>query len=662
MKKLIIAEKPSVAKDIAKVLNCKGKKDGYIEGEDYIVTWAIGHLVILCNPEEYDIQYKKWALNNLPILPEKIKLKPNTKTYKQYQIVKGLLNSSNVNEVICATDAGREGELIFRYLYELANCRKPFKRLWISSLTEEAINEGFANLKDGKIYDPLYYSAKCRSESDWLVGINGSRAYSIKYNSLLPIGRVQTPTLKIIVDRDLDIDNFNPMDYWEVKANFQEYNGIWIDLNLKESKIDHIEKAELIKNKVLGKEGKVTDCQKKKVVKKPPLLYDLTELQRDANKRYGYTAQRTLDIAQALYEKRKAITYPRTDSRYLSKDLVPKFKALIKKVGLEGYKEYTDILEKLDKLPVTSRIVNDRKVSDHHAIIPTEKRANLDRFTDEEKNIYDIKGIKDGEVEVIACVGNFHGRTIGAVSMSSEEEYRRGFGPLLSGITLVPYGDLEALKVAITPNTAAFIMEPIQGEAGIILPPDGFLKAASDLCKENNVLLIADEIQVGIGRTGKMFACEWEHVEPDMYILGKALGGGVFPISCVAANSTILDVFNPGSHGSTFGGNPLACAVSIAALEVIEEENLVERSLKLGNYFLEQLKKINNPIVKEVRGKGLFIGVVLTEKARPYCEALKEEGLLCKETHDTVIRFAPPLIISQEELDWAIAKIHKVLG
>ena len=174
--------------------------------------------------------------------------------------------------------------------------------------------------------------------------------------------------------------------------------------------------------------------------------------------------------------------------------------------------------------------------------------------------------------------------------------------------------------------------------------------------------LIADEIQVGIGRTGKMFACEWEHVEPDMYILGKALGGGVFPISCVAANSTILDVFNPGSHGSTFGGNPLACAVSIAALEVIEEENLVERSLKLGNYFLEQLKKINNPIVKEVRGKGLFIGVVLTEKARPYCEALKEEGLLCKETHDTVIRFAPPLIISQEELDWAMTKIHKVLG
>ena len=390
MKKLVIAEKPSVAKDIAKVLNCKDKKDGYIEGDNYIVTWAIGHLVVLCDPEEYDINYKKWAFNNLPIIPEKIKLKPNPKTYKQYQIVKTLIKGSQVDEIICATDAGREGELIFRYIYELVGCRKPFKRLWISSLTEEAIKEGFAKLRDGKAYDPLYYSAKCRSESDWLVGMNGSRVYSIKYNSLLPIGRVQTPTLKIIVDRDMEIDNFTPVDYWEVKADFKEYSGTWIDLETKESKVDTIEKAEYIKNKVVGKEGEVTDCQKKKVVKKPPLLYDLTELQRDANKRYGYTAQRTLDIAQALYEKRKVITYPRTDSRYLSKDLIPKLKNLIKKVGLEGYQKYTGNLEKLEKLPITSRIVNDSKVSDHHAIIPTEKRAILDKFSEEEKNIYDI--------------------------------------------------------------------------------------------------------------------------------------------------------------------------------------------------------------------------------------------------------------------------------
>ncbi|AKO94545.1 ornithine--oxo-acid transaminase [Priestia filamentosa] len=274
---------------------------------------------------------------------------------------------------------------------------------------------------------------------------------------------------------------------------------------------------------------------------------------------------------------------------------------------------------------------------------------------------YEKKGIEENKAEIIACYDNFHGRTMTAVSLSSEEEYKRGFGPMLPGIKLVPYGDLKALKEAITPNTVAFLMEPIQGEAGINVPPQGFLKEAAALCKEQNVLFVADEIQVGLGRTGKMFACDWEDVEPDVLILGKALGGGVFPISCVAANKEILGVFNPGSHGSTFGGNPLACAVSLASLDVIQDENLVGRSFNLGNYFKEQLENVQSSIVKEVRGKGLFIGVELHEKARPYCEKLKGEGLLCKETHDTVIRFAPPLIIEQEDLDWAIDKIKKIL-
>ncbi|KYG28703.1 ornithine--oxo-acid aminotransferase [Priestia endophytica] len=274
---------------------------------------------------------------------------------------------------------------------------------------------------------------------------------------------------------------------------------------------------------------------------------------------------------------------------------------------------------------------------------------------------YEKKGIEENKAEIIACYDNFHGRTMTAVSLSSEEEYKRGFGPMLPGIKLVPYGDLKALKEAITPNTVAFLMEPIQGEAGINVPPQGFLKEAAALCKEQNVLFVADEIQVGLGRTGKMFACDWEDIEPDVLILGKALGGGVFPISCVAANKEILGVFNPGSHGSTFGGNPLACAVSLASLDVIQDENLVEKSFDLGNYFKEQLEKIQSSIVKEVRGKGLFIGVELHEKARPYCEKLKAEGLLCKETHDTVIRFAPPLIIEQEDLNWAIDKIKKIL-
>lgn len=275
---------------------------------------------------------------------------------------------------------------------------------------------------------------------------------------------------------------------------------------------------------------------------------------------------------------------------------------------------------------------------------------------------YDVKGIAENQAEIIACIGNFHGRTIAAVSLSSDDEYRRGFGPMLPGIKLIPYGDLDALKEAITPQTAGFLIEPIQGEAGIIIPPQGFLKEAYDLCKENNVLFVSDEIQSGLGRSGKMFASDWDGVVPDMYILGKALGGGVFPISCVAANREILGVFNPGSHGSTFGGNPLACAVSIASLEVLEEEKLAERSLELGQYFMDSLKEIKNPMIKDIRGRGLFIGVELTEAARPYCEQLKEEKLLCKETHDTVIRFAPPLVITKEDLDWAIDRIKKVLS
>ncbi|GGA42068.1 ornithine--oxo-acid transaminase [Psychrobacillus lasiicapitis] len=275
---------------------------------------------------------------------------------------------------------------------------------------------------------------------------------------------------------------------------------------------------------------------------------------------------------------------------------------------------------------------------------------------------YDVKGVAEGQAEVIACNGNFHGRTMTAVSLSSDPEYKRGFGPMLPGINLIPYGDLEALRAAITPNTAAFLIEPIQGEAGILIPPAGFMKAAYELCKENNVLFIADEIQAGLARTGKMFACEWEDVNPDMYILGKALGGGVFPISCVVADRSVLEVFNPGSHGSTFGGNPLACAVSVASLNVLTEEKLAERSLELGEYFMNALKEIQHSSIKEVRGRGLFIGMELTEEARPYCEQLKELGLLCKETHDTVIRFAPPLVISKEDLDWAIDKIKKVFS
>ncbi|SEM89033.1 ornithine--oxo-acid transaminase [Paenibacillus sp. OV219] len=273
---------------------------------------------------------------------------------------------------------------------------------------------------------------------------------------------------------------------------------------------------------------------------------------------------------------------------------------------------------------------------------------------------YSVKQVPENQAEIIVCDGNFHGRTITITSFSSSDEYKQGFGPFTPGFKIIPYGDIEALKAAITPNTAAFLVEPIQGEAGIVMPPEGFLGKASELCKANNVLLVADEIQTGFGRTGRMFASDWESIVPDMYIMGKALGGGVFPISAVAANEDILGVFSPGSHGSTFGGNPLGCAVAIAALDVLQDEELVKRSNELGNYFIEKLRQINSPAIKEVRGRGLFIGVELHGEARPYCEKLKELGILCKETHETTIRFAPPLTISKEQLDWAILRIKQL--
>ncbi len=275
---------------------------------------------------------------------------------------------------------------------------------------------------------------------------------------------------------------------------------------------------------------------------------------------------------------------------------------------------------------------------------------------------YTVKGIPKDKAEIIVCADNFHGRTTTIISFSTDEQYRDGFGPLTPGFPVIPFGDAAALEAAITPNTAAFLVEPIQGEAGIIIPPDGFLKKAEALCRANNVLFICDEIQAGLGRTGRLFAHQWEGVRPDMVIIAKALSGGYYPISAVLADKAVLGVFKPGDHGSTFGGNPLACAVARAALQVLVDEKLVERSAELGEYFLAKLQAITSPVIREVRGRGLWIGVELTVAARPYCERLMQEGMLCKETHDHVIRLAPPLVITREEIDWAVERLKKVLS
>lgn len=274
---------------------------------------------------------------------------------------------------------------------------------------------------------------------------------------------------------------------------------------------------------------------------------------------------------------------------------------------------------------------------------------------------YKIKGIPEGKAEIIVCENNFHGRTISIISFSTEEQYRDGFGPYLAGFKIIPFGDVKALREAITPHTAAFLVEPIQGEAGVLIPPDGFLREAAAVCRENNVLLIADEIQSGLGRTGKLFACEHEGVSPDVMIVGKALAGGFYPVSAVLASREVLGVIHPGDHGSTFGGNPMACAVARAALQVIVEAKLSDRSAELGALLIDRIRKIRSPKIREVRGRGLWVAIELNGPARPICEALMKEGVLCKETHDNVIRLAPPLVIEREDLLWACDRIEAVL-
>ena len=389
-KTLVIAEKPSVARDIAKTLGVSGKNEGYLTGENYVVSWAIGHLVTLAEPEAYDVKYKKWNFETLPILPDSMKLEAIKKTRSQLKVLHKLMHSREIDEIICATDSGREGELIFRYIYEITQCRKPFRRLWISSMTETAIREGFAHLQDGSHYDLLYHSARCRAEADWLVGMNASRAYTIRYGALLSIGRVQTPTLALIVEKQKEIDAFVPQDYFEVQADFEQYTGFWID-EKENTRLDLREKAEQIAARVKGQRGIVSQIVKEEKRQLPPLLYDLTELQRECNRKFGFSAKKTLDIAQSLYEKRKMITYPRTDSRYLSDDMAGKIKQTLGRLkDVPAFSSYAAEVLAKEKLPLSKRIIDNSKVTDHHAIIPTDTRLRTDHLTPEENKVFSL--------------------------------------------------------------------------------------------------------------------------------------------------------------------------------------------------------------------------------------------------------------------------------
>jgi DNA topoisomerase-3 len=388
-KVLVLAEKPSVGRDIARVLKCSKKGNGYLEGDKYIVTWALGHLVTLANPEQYDDRYKTWKLEDLPILPFPLKLVVIKQSGKQFNVVKEQMKRKDVDRIVIATDAGREGELVARWIIEKAHVRKPLKRLWISSVTDKAIREGFNKLKDGREYENLYHSAVARAEADWIVGINATRALTSKYNAQLSCGRVQTPTLAMIAAREEEIRNFKPKTYYGITAVAQGIKFTWQDSKSKDIKSFDRGKIEKIIKNIRNKDGQIINIEKATKKKFASQLYDLTELQRDANKFFGYSAKETLSIMQRLYENHKILTYPRTDSRYLTSDIVDTLKDRIKACGVGPYSK---VAMKLMRSPIkaSKHFVDDSKVSDHHAIIPTEESVVLSNLSDKERKIYDL--------------------------------------------------------------------------------------------------------------------------------------------------------------------------------------------------------------------------------------------------------------------------------
>ena len=389
MKSLVLAEKPSVARDIARVLKCGKKLNGALEGDKYVVTWALGHLVTLADPEEYDKKYKEWKMEDLPMMPKKMELVVIKQTAKQYQAVKTQLYRKDIGEIIIATDAGREGELVARWILEKSHCTKPVKRLWISSVTDKAIREGFAHLRNGKDYEPLYDAAVSRAEADWLVGINATRALTCKYNAQLSCGRVQTPTLAMIAAREEEIRQFKPQEYYGLNLLAGGIRFSWQDPKSGSRRSFSKERMEDLKAKTGNGSLEITEIEKSRKKTYAPGLYDLTELQRDANKKFGFSAKETLNIMQRLYEHHKVLTYPRTDSRHIGSDIVPTIKERLKACAVGPYRKIAGPLS-MKPVKAAKSFVDDKKVSDHHAIIPTEQFVQMDHMTNEERKIYDL--------------------------------------------------------------------------------------------------------------------------------------------------------------------------------------------------------------------------------------------------------------------------------
>ncbi len=496
-KTLVLTEKPSVAKDIARVLGCKRSGNGCIVGDKYIVTWALGHLVTLADPEAYDDKYKNWRMEDLPMLPGRMKLVVIGQTSKQFKAVSSLLSSAEVSDIVIATDAGREGELVARWIIQKANCRKPMRRLWISSQTDKAIKEGFASLKPSSQYDNLYRSAQCRAEADWLVGLNVTRALTCKHNAQLSAGRVQTPTLAMIVRREEDILRFRPKDYFTVKADFGEYTALYKD-GKGQARFADAAAAKEVADSVRGKRGVLSEVKKVYRFKAPPAAYDLTELQRDANKKYGYSAKQTLSLMQSLYETHKLLTYPRTDSRYITKDVAATLPERLRAIAIGPYKDSANAV--LRSKPIqTKYIVNDAKVTDHHAIIPTEQYVDLNKLSREERHIYDLvvrrfiavlsAPFEYDEVQVKITVGRYNFYTKGQSVKSAG--WRAVYDSTLADDD-DSEPDLAAQRLPALSQGAAAAVKEVRVCAGKTSPPARYTEATLLTAMENPASQVED--------------------------------------------------------------------------------------------------------------------------------------------------------------------------
>lgn len=497
-KTLVLTEKPSVAKDIARVLGCKRSGNGCIVGDKYIVTWALGHLVTLADPEAYDDKYKSWRMEDLPMLPGRMKLVVIGQTSKQFKAVSSLLSSAEVSDIVIATDAGREGELVARWIIQKANCRKPMRRLWISSQTDKAIKEGFASLKPSSQYDNLYRSAQCRAEADWLVGLNVTRALTCKHNAQLSAGRVQTPTLAMIVRREEDILRFRPKDYFTVKADFGEYTALYKD-GKGQARFADAAAAKEVADSVRGKRGVLSEVKKVYRFKAPPAAYDLTELQRDANKKYGYSAKQTLSLMQSLYETHKLLTYPRTDSRYITKDVAATLPERLRAIAIGPYKDSANAV--LRSKPIqTKYIVNDAKVTDHHAIIPTEQYVDLNKLSREERHIYDLvvrrfiavlsAPFEYDEVQVKITVGRYNFYTKGQSVKSAG--WKALYDSSLADDDDDAEPDLAAQRLPALSQGAAASVKEVRVCAGKTSPPARYTEATLLTAMENPASQVED--------------------------------------------------------------------------------------------------------------------------------------------------------------------------